>query len=56
MAGGISVPVVDTTRGRSAKGMIAEIWRLGARPRLLAEGRLSAASTLERKISRYGDG
>lgn len=51
MAGGISVHVVDTTRGRPAKGMIVEIWRLGRVPRRLARGKLSAAGTLDHPIA-----
>lgn len=50
MAGGISVHVVDTTRGRPAKGMKVEIWRLGRTPRQLAAGRLSDAGTLDHAI------
>ncbi len=52
MAGGISVHVVDVTRGLPAAGMAVEIWCLssGPDPVCVAHGSLSSKGTLDHPI------
>jgi 5-hydroxyisourate hydrolase len=49
---GISVHVVDTTRGLPAAGMRIEIYALGAERKLIAEGALVRSGAFEHPISR----
>lgn len=48
---GISVHVVDITRGVPAAGMRVEIIRLGPQRSSIADGRLEASGVLERAVS-----
>lgn len=50
MAGGISVHVVDVTRGLPAQGMKVEIFQLGV-PEPIATGTLSGQGTLDHPIA-----
>jgi len=48
---GISVHVVDTTRGLPAAGMFIEIFALAPERRLIAKGALAQSGTLEHPVS-----
>lgn len=50
MSGGISIHVVDVTRGLPAAGMQVEIFRLGE-PEPIAAGTLSSQGTLDHPIT-----
>lgn len=54
MAGGISIHVVDVTRGLPAQGMKVEIFNLVDRESPIAAGVLSEKGMLEHSIA-YGD-
>jgi len=49
---GISVHVVDTTRGIPAAGMCIEIFALAPERRLIAKGALAQSGALEHPVSR----
>jgi 5-hydroxyisourate hydrolase len=49
---GLSVHVVDTTRGIPASGMRIEVFAFAPERRLIAEGVLAASGALEHAISR----
>jgi 5-hydroxyisourate hydrolase len=55
MAGGISIHVVDVTRGVPAAGMRVEVFALTPERRSIAAGVLGAGGTLDHAIVR-GDG
>lgn len=55
MAGGISVHVVDITRGIPASGMKVEIFSLAGAQKKIAEGVLSADGVFEHPVTR-GEG
>lgn len=48
---GLSVHAVDVTRGVPARGMTVEVFQLASTRRRIADGRLSAAGTLEHAIT-----
>jgi 5-hydroxyisourate hydrolase len=45
--GGISVHVIDVSRGVPAAGLVVEVWALDGERRRLARGALSARGTLD---------
>jgi 5-hydroxyisourate hydrolase len=51
MAGGISIHAVDVASGRPAEGLHVEIWRRGAIPSRIAEGRLGANGQLDHPVT-----
>ncbi|GAB4364848.1 MAG: hydroxyisourate hydrolase [Elainellaceae cyanobacterium] len=55
MMGGISIHVIDVTRGRPATGMKVEVFRLGDEFSAIATGVLSSQGTLEHPIAQ-GEG
>lgn len=48
---GLSLHVVDVTRGVPAQGMAVSVYSLTPAPRLLAEGALSASGVLDHPIT-----
>ena len=47
MAGGISIHVIDVSRGVPAAGLLVEVWTVGGERRRIARGALSERGTLD---------